>query len=139
MRTALVRGSPHCVGIERVDRTAQALVGKGCEVGTADSRRVHLDHPGCDRLEGSSKVRGTLQHKDASLGRLDAEGAEVVEVVWVASQLRELELNAVAAADLQDHGAAATGDRPGAHWACQGKTPLVNQADSPCHLDWRAV
>ena len=53
-------------------------------------------------------MSGALQHKDAPLGRLDAEGAEVVEVVWVASQLRQLELNAIAAPDLEDDGAAAT-------------------------------
>jgi hypothetical protein len=52
-------------------------------------------------------VSGALQHKDEPLGRLDAGGAEIVEVVWVALQLR-LELNAIAAPDLQDDGAAAT-------------------------------
>jgi hypothetical protein len=84
------------------------LVGKGRQVRAADPRRVHLDHLGCDRLEGGPEVSGALQHKDAPLGRLDAEGAEVVEVVWVASQLRQLELNAIAAPDLQNDGAAAT-------------------------------
>ena len=53
-------------------------------------------------------MSGALQYKDAPLRRLDAQGAEIVEVVWVAPQLRQLELNPIAAPNLQDDGAAAT-------------------------------
>ena len=76
---------PLHIRVEGVDRAAEALVGEALEVRAADAGGFDLNHFGCDGLEGGTEVGGALQNEDTPLGRLDAEGAEEVQIVRVAA------------------------------------------------------